>query len=112
MDREADGGSSKVKTHELGLVRITVGPPTSYVGDGYEGYMVKGSELAALPAGSFLDRKTGEFFWNPGPGFVGSYDFVFVRTGDGAKTRSSLTVEIAPRKHDNEVLLPSRVIKR
>ena len=46
-------------------------PPTSYEGDGYEGYMVKGSELAALPAGSFLDKKTGEFFWQPGPGFVG-----------------------------------------
>ena len=49
--------------------------------------MVKGSELAALPAGSFLDKKTGEFFWQPGPGFVGSYDFVFICTGDGAKTR-------------------------
>jgi len=111
VDREVEGGSTRVRTEELGLVRVTVGPPTSYEGDGYEGYMVKGSELAALPAGSFLDKKTGEFFWQPGPGFIGSYDFVFIRTGDGAKTRIPLSVNIAPRKHDNETLLPSRVIK-
>ena len=110
VDREVEG-STRVRTEELGLVRVTVGPPTSYEGDGYEGYTVKGSELAALPAGSFLDKKTGEFFWQPGPGFIGSYDFVFIRTGDGAKTRTSLTVNIGPRKHDNEQLLPSRVIK-
>jgi hypothetical protein len=79
--------------------------------DGFEGYLVKGSELATLPAGSFLDRKSGEFFWQPGPGFVGSYDFVFVRNGNGAKTRTSLGVDIAPRRHETEVLLRSRVIK-
>ena len=28
-----------------------------------------------------------------------------------AKTRTSLSVDIAPRKHDNEVLLPSRGIR-
>ena len=47
-----------------------------------------------------------------GPGFVGAYEFVFIRKSDGAKTRSSLKVDIAPRKHDGEPLLPSRVIKR
>jgi hypothetical protein len=112
VDIETDGATPRVKTEELGLVRVTIGPAVSGDGDGFEGYLVKGSELAALPAGSFLDRTSGEFFWQPGPGFVGSYDFVFVRTGNGAKTRTSLGVDIAPRRHETEVLLRSRVIKR
>jgi hypothetical protein len=112
VEPEVQGGTARVTTEELGLVKITVGPAVSYVGEGYEGYMIQGGELAALPAGSFLDRKTGEFFWQPGPGFVGAYDFVFIRKADGAKTRTSLSVEIAERKHDGEPRLPSRVIKK
>jgi hypothetical protein len=104
-------GASRVKAEELGLVRVTIGSPVSYDGDGYEGYLVKGGELAALPAGSFLDRKTGEFFWQPGPGFVGSYEFVFIRTAGGAKTRSSLTVTIDPRKHEGDDRLPARAVR-
>ena len=111
VDVEVEGAPARVKTEELGLVRVTVGPGVSNDQDGYEGYLVKGGELAALPAGSFLDRHSGEFFWQPGPGFVGTYDFVFVRTGNGAKTRSSLAVDIAPKRHENEVLLPARSIR-
>lgn len=112
VDVEVQGAAARVKTEELGLVRVALGSPVSSDQDGYEGYLVKGSELAALPAGSFLDRRTGEFFWQPGPGFVGAYDFVFVRTGNGARTKSSLSVDISPRQNDNDVRLPSRAIKR
>ncbi len=104
-------GASSVKAEELGLVRVTLGTPVSADTDGYEGYLVSGSKLAALPAGSFLDRKTGEFFWQPGPGFVGTYEFLFVRNGNGAKTKSSLTVRIDARKHKNDVRLPARVVR-
>ena len=104
-------GASRVKAEELGLVRVSLGPAVSAEIDGYEGYLVKGSELAALPAGSFLDRKTGEFFWQPGPGFVGTYEFVFVRNGDGARTKSSLTVQIDTRKHEGDVRLPARAVR-
>jgi hypothetical protein len=34
--------------------------------------------LAPLPAGARLDPKDGTFTWQPGVGFVGAYDFVFV----------------------------------
>lgn len=111
VDVEVEGAAARVKTEELGLVRITVGSAVTGEQDGYEGYLLKGSELSALPAGSFLDRRSGEFFWQPGPGFVGVYDFVFVRKGDGAKTRTSLSVDIAPRKHDSEPFLPARSIR-
>ena len=32
---------------------------------------------APLPIGAHLDADTGRFTWNPGAGFVGTYDFVF-----------------------------------
>ncbi|HEX4565731.1 MAG TPA: FG-GAP-like repeat-containing protein [Vicinamibacterales bacterium] len=86
-----------VHSEELQTVRVLVGAPTTDAGS-YEGYIAKGGKLDALPAGSFLDRHTGEFFWQPGVGFVGTYNFVFVRTEDGVLTRIPLTVEIAPRK--------------
>ena len=107
----ASNGTSRVKAEELGLVRVTVGAAVSTDTDGYEGYLVKGGELAALPAGSFLDKQTGEFFWQPGPGFVGAYEFVFIRNGNGAKTKSSMTVTIDPRKHEGDVRLPARVVR-
>jgi hypothetical protein len=109
-DADAKGAAARVKAEELGLLRVTVGPAVSSDLDGYEGYMVKGGELAPLPAGSFLDRRTGEFFWQPGPGFVGTYEFVFVRNGNGAKTQSPLTITIAPRKNGTDTLLRARSI--
>lgn len=111
VEAPVTGAAARVKTEELGLVRVTVGPSVSSEQDGYEGYLVKGGELAPLPAGSFLDRRTGEFFWQPGPGFVGSYEFVFVRNGNGAKTKAPLTVTIGPKKNENEVLLLGRWVR-
>jgi hypothetical protein len=61
---------------------------------GYEGYLVVNGELRALPIGSSLDPK-GTFYWQPGPGFFGTYRFVFVRTTcDGARTRIPVSVSI------------------
>jgi hypothetical protein len=87
---------SVIHIEELGVVRAMVGAPTDANG-GYEGYIVKGGTLQTLPAGSFLDNHTGEFFWQPGAGFVGTYDFVFIRTEGGVRTRIPLTIVIAPR---------------
>jgi hypothetical protein len=104
-------GPSRVKTHELGLLRVTLGSPLTGTDDQYEGYLLKGSRLAALPAGSFLDKKTGEFFWQPGVGFVGTYQLVFVRRVAGASERIPLTVDITPRRTGDDLLLPSRTIR-
>ena len=43
------------------------------------GYLRVADALAPLPVGSRLDADTGIFTWQPGVGFVGSYDLVFVR---------------------------------
>jgi hypothetical protein len=48
----------------------------------WSGYLRVGRELRALPIGSHLDAR-GTFTWQPGVGFVGTYDLVFVRTAPG-----------------------------
>ena len=68
----------------------------------YEGYVVIGGRMRPLPVGSSLDTSTGTFTWQPGPGFLGRYEFVFLRTGaNGLKTRIPVDVSIAPR-HDSD----------
>jgi hypothetical protein len=49
----------------------------------YEGYLIVGQELRPLPIGSTMDASTGVFYWQPGPGFNGRYEFVFVRKEAG-----------------------------
>ena len=57
--------------------------PASDPGGTYTGYMRQGSVVRPLPIGSSLDSVNGEFAWQPGVGFVGPYDFVFIRSIDG-----------------------------
>jgi hypothetical protein len=64
----------------------------------YTGYMIEGDELKPLPIGSTLDTERGIFYWQPGPGFIGTYEFVFVKNdtaGRAMKTR--LRVDIRPK---------------
>jgi len=110
METTAAGGS-RLAIEELGVIRATIGGPVEGEADGYEGYMVKAGRLEALPSGSFLDRCTGEFFWHPGVGFVGTYEFVFIRKADGKRERIPLSIEIAPRERAKQMFLPSRTIR-
>jgi hypothetical protein len=86
---------SVVTAEELGIVRVTIGGAIDGDG-GYEGYLLKEGRLGAMPIGSFLDRRSGEFFWQPGVGFVGTYELVFVRRANGLSERIPITIEIAP----------------
>ncbi|UCH97922.1 MAG: BACON domain-containing protein, partial [Candidatus Aminicenantes bacterium] len=42
------------------------------------GYTLVGKELRSLPIGSTFDWEAGKFYWQPGPGFIGEYRFVFI----------------------------------
>jgi parallel beta-helix repeat protein len=56
--------------------------------------------LSTLPIGSTLDRQRGVFYWQPGPGFIGTYRFDFaVSRGIKGKTftRRQVVVRIVPR---------------
>jgi hypothetical protein len=55
--------------------------------------LLAAGERRPLPAGSALDPETGLFTWQPGPGVVGAYDFVFV-LHDG--TERALRIVLSP----------------
>ena len=62
----------------------------------WRGYLRVGDELRALPAGSHL-APDGTFTWQPGVGFVGEYDLVFVTTREaGMQQRREVRVTLAP----------------
>jgi hypothetical protein len=64
----------------------------------YTGYMRAGSALFPLPIGSSLNAETGAFTWQPGPGFLGSYNLVFVRwLGTQAIARQEVRFVLNPQ---------------
>ena len=91
-------GVRHVTAPDMGRLEVTVGSPVSPAG-AYEGYVLAGDTLRPLPQGAFLDRRTGEFFWHVGIGYVGRYELVFVRSDGGKKARIPLRITIEPRPH-------------
>ncbi len=64
-----------------------------------EGYLIVGDQLRELPIGSTLDKDRGVFYWQPGPGFVGEYRFVFIeKDNNGQLTRKNTLVNIEPKQ--------------
>ncbi len=62
------------------------------------GYLRTSDGPSPLPVGSHLEPTTGVFTWAPGVGFVGSYDFVFLRlAGERAVARQDVRIVIAPK---------------
>ncbi|MCP4156864.1 MAG: hypothetical protein GY757_54630, partial [bacterium] len=64
----------------------------------YTGYLVVGNELRELPTGSAIHGSDGIFYWQPGPGFYGEYQLVFIGTSsnDGLSSvhKKSFTINI------------------
>ncbi|MCX6562534.1 MAG: hypothetical protein NTU60_02885, partial [Candidatus Aminicenantes bacterium] len=67
-------GTLQIEIKEVERVEVELGK-----GRGIRGFLVVGEELRSLPIGSTLDQRTGTFSWMPGPGFLGTFDLVFVR---------------------------------
>jgi len=67
-------------------------------GRGYRGYLAVGEELRPLPIGSTFDQRNGTFSWMPGPGFIGTYDLLFLQTDEfGITIRIPAKVTIRPK---------------
>jgi len=98
---EADG-VVRIEIPEVNRLEIELGddPESAAFAPGglsYSGYMVVGNELRPLPVGSTLDRRTGRFSWMPGPGFLGTYDLVFIsHEGSRMMRKMPLRVSIKP----------------
>ncbi len=63
----------------------------------FTGYLEVNSRLEPLPVGSTLDTKWGIFYWQPGPGFIGEYRFVFIEKEQNTDiNRKNIIVKIVP----------------
>jgi hypothetical protein len=82
---------SQLERIALDITRESACAPT------YAGYSVASGEMRELPVGSALDAASGIFYWQPGPGFIGSYDLLFVRTAcSGERERIRVRVRVGP----------------
>jgi hypothetical protein len=96
-----DRGIVIVEIKELERVIIQLTP--NHKRSDITGYMLGSHRLRPLPIGSTLDTRTGTFYWQPVPGFIGEYWFVFVEKGpDGEMNRKTILIKISP-KYEIEV---------
>ncbi|MGD2085938.1 MAG: SBBP repeat-containing protein [Candidatus Aminicenantes bacterium] len=66
--------------------------------DSWTGFLLIGHKQQSLPIGSTLDVSNGIFNWQPGPGFIGEYRFVFIEKGpDGELTKKNIKLVINPK---------------
>jgi hypothetical protein len=87
-------GRALIHAEELDRVEVQLGSGPGEL----TGYMRVGAELGPLPIGSLLDAGTGTYGWQPGVGFVGRYDLVFVLTQQGRVIRRhEVTITLHPR---------------
>ena len=93
----------RIEIPELGRVEIELGGGAEAAasvpgGTRFTGYMAVGKALRPLPVGSTFDRRAGRFSWMPGPGFVGTYELVFLETGNkGIARKISIQVTVKPK---------------
>jgi hypothetical protein len=79
-------------------IRLPRGAAGSRDGE-YAGYQLVNGHLRELPTGSSFDPERGAFYWQPGLGYLGDYDFVFVRTlNDGSRERIPVRVTLESRE--------------
>jgi uncharacterized repeat protein (TIGR01451 family) len=78
-----------VEMEELGRVELPI--------DAIDGYQLVNCEHRPLPIGSSL--KSGVFYWQPGPGFLGEYHLVFEHTdGTESHVRVNIRAKTYPRQ--------------
>jgi hypothetical protein len=81
---------SYFEIEELGRVEINLSQAEMI-----DGYFVVGDRLRTLPIGSTLDKEKGIFYWQPGPGFLGTYRFEFLLTDrEGTINKKILEIKV------------------
>ncbi len=63
----------------------------------YTGYLVVNDQLRPLPIGSTLDSQRGIFYWQPGVGFYGDYELVFIKQNNTGRNAVRVKVRILPK---------------
>lgn len=95
--RSADSGPFEIVIRET--ERLELGLDRGLGDDRavYRGYQIVGNSLRPLPSGSTLDSKNGIWTWQPGPGFFGEHNLVFIAERNGRpESKTLLRVRIVP----------------
>ena len=101
-------GEIKVRTREAEQVEVRLASQFDDSPATYEGYVAMNGRMRPLPVGSSLEQVDRRLHLAAGPGFIGRYEFVFLRTsGYGTTTRIPVSVRIAPRNDDCDGRLAS-----
>jgi hypothetical protein len=92
-----DSGNITIEINELERIEIYLPGAFESLSIERYGYQVIGDRLKALPIGSSFNAREGVFSWQPGPGFLGVYELIFItRTGSGEIERKQITIKISP----------------
>jgi len=84
-------GAAFLETNELERIEIRLNKNIS------RGFLVVGNEFRPLPIGSTLVPGKGIFYWQPGPGFSGNYELVFIGNQEnGTPSRMRIDLKINP----------------
>ena len=85
-------GRAIIEIEEVERIEVYLGKEVN------TGYRVVGDELRPLPIGSTLDIQKGVFLWQPGPGFIGEYDLVFIKVDEfGMLRKITVRIKIQPK---------------
>ena len=95
----ARDGTRQVLAREVERVEVHLaGEGDAADGWRYAGYQLVNGDRRALPVGSTLDPASGRFSWDPGPGFIGGYKLLFVRTAAAGRSEQiPVDVILRPR---------------
>lgn len=90
-----NNGIVTIETGELERLELRLSPGAA----GWLGFQVVGRRLMSLPIGSTMDKKRGIFYWQPSVGFLGDFQFVFIRMHPSGETeKKQVMVRILPGK--------------
>ena len=86
-----------IEISELGRLALQVGTGAGRL----DAYLVTRGRLSRLPSGATLDRESGRFAWQPGPGYLGDYELALVReTAGDRRELTRVTVRVAPHEEN------------
>jgi hypothetical protein len=88
-------GNITIEIKELERIEIHFSEPST---NHWIGFQVVGDQLRKLPIGSTFNPQKGIFCWQPGPGYVGRYQLVFIEKSFNEEMRKKfITVHILPK---------------
>lgn len=92
-----ESGNVVIPVRELERVSIRL-PLVERVPVFSRGYLLRGGRPVGLPVGSWLDGEKGIFYWQPGVGYLGDYELIFIIKEETVGIRKwRVTVRIVPK---------------